>query len=201
MTEKEIISKIRKGDRKVIAKFYQDYMNTVKTALYRSGIPESNIKDSAQDVFQKLFVWILSKEDSEDKEDKNASLNTFIYKVAKNTGIDFKRKQTWNNESTSEYEKEVNVEFLKNRTDGSKEDVFMKISAKEAKELFYQYENELRLNYKACFDIIDLTYIQNYENIVAAQKIDKSVAYVSINKPNCIKRIARFLRNKIENGI
>ena len=89
--DKNTVTKIKNKDYKTIENIYSTYYKFVKYIVYKYVNNHSDADEIVQDVFMKVFTKI-------DSYNENYKFSNWISEVAKNTAIDFIRKNKNNYE-------------------------------------------------------------------------------------------------------
>lgn len=85
-TDQQLIAAYLKGDEKSLEILIKRYLNPIYGFAYRYVKDQQNAEDITQETF--LKVWKNIK-----KYDKNKSFKAWIYTIAKNTVLDFIKKE------------------------------------------------------------------------------------------------------------
>lgn len=184
-SDKELILKYLDGDNKSLNILIRNYLKPIYNFVYVYVSSKQEAEDITQEVF--LKVW---KNIKKFKKDKN--FKTWIYKIAKNTSIDFlkKKKNILFSDIDNNKENKDDLQFIETIAD----DEYLPDEIYSKKELEINIQNildDIPIKYK---EIMELYYINEF-NFREISEI--------INEPlNTVKSKHRrgliILKNKIE---
>ena len=174
-----LIKRLKESDEAIFRKIYDEYrpafLNWV-LAYYKLD------RDEALDIFQETLTVLYFNVYSEQMEQLNSSLKTYIFAVAKNQI--HKRIRDHNHiELYSDVNKAFDEEALK-FTDPKLES---NECVRRIKEIIGNLE-------EPCKSILELTYIKNFSNQVIAEKLGfKNTDVVKARKWRCLKSLRKKL--------
>lgn len=170
MDDKQILKKIKAGDRFAFAELVETYQSKVIHISYSMLSDYEDACDAAQEVFVKVFR-------SADSFRGDSSLSTWIYRITKNVCMDFLRKRKEKTVSIDE-EKEDAPKYDIPDTEHSPEQITEKNEIKRlVREALMSLDNDSRLII-TLFDIEGL----RYEEIASVLKIPVGTVKSRLNR-------------------
>lgn len=183
MDENDIIIKVQRGNTEAFSSIVDLYKNRVFACAYKFTNDYSEAQDLSQEIFIKIFNNISSFR-------FESSLSTWIYKIATNKCIDYKRKKKIKISSFNEaYNKESSPDIKLSSKDRSPEEIV--ISDEKQREV-----------HKAIYDLPEIyktVIIMYHFNELSYREISKILKVPEKTVETRLYRARQLLKKKFSN--
>lgn len=180
--ERELIKSAQNGDSESFGELYDKYV----TRIYRFIFLRVRQKTDAEDLSQKVFLKAWKNIDSY-RDQKGASFSSWLYKIAKNTIIDYYRTNKEHADIDSVPEDELDPElpsYMEEMDDSFK--------LKQIKAAL----GELTDNQQ---NVIIMKFIEELSNEEISDALDKTEVAVRVTQHRALKRIKQILNEEDHN--
>lgn len=184
MNENDIIIEIQRGNTEIFSRLVDIYKNRVFSIAYKFTNDYNEAQDLSQEIFIKVFSYI-------PRFRFECSLSTWIYKIATNKCIDYKRKKKIQASSfNEEYNKEASLEDKSKSMDSSPEEII--ISDERHREIHKSIYN--------LPDIYKTVIIMYHLNELSYKEISEALNIPEKTVETRLYRARRLLREKLLKG-
>lgn len=167
--DKEFVERLYKKDEEAVKTFLNEFKIPLYNYIYRMVYNRHDAEDILQEVFLKIFRNIK-------KIDFSQNYKSFIYKVTRNTTLDFLK----NREDTRELQETIQIE------DSSYEKLETKDSMEKALQCVSQAERELLI----------LKYIQEFKISEISEILELSESAAKVRIFRAIRKIRKYMQKE-----
>ena len=179
--EKKLIKKAKNQDREAFGTLYDVYMDRI----YRFIFLRVSKKSDAEDITQKVFIKAWQSIDRYEIR-KNVPFSSWLYRIAKNTVIDYYR--TEKNHSAIEDIPEHEISEEAKDHEKAADDTLKFNQIKEAL-------SELTDNQQ---DIIIMKFVEELENKEIAEILDKTEVAIRVTQHRALKKLRKIIKKEQE---
>lgn len=142
---------VQKGDQNAFRKIVEKYQHSLLNFFYYMNANMQEGEDLAQETFLKVYLY-------RDKYTPTAKFTTFLYRIARNTGIDYLRKKkavpvSFEDDLLEQPQKEVYVSSEKD-IQGDLESALLKLPEKLRSVVVMSYFEDLK--YQEIADVLEI---------------------------------------------
>ncbi|MGB3467413.1 MAG: RNA polymerase sigma factor [Cyclobacteriaceae bacterium] len=192
--DKELISLIAKRDNSALERLYRSYADKV----YNTAISYSGNENDAEEILQDVFLTIWKKAISYRSE---ASVSTWIYRIATNKSIDFIRKKN------SKKRRGFFVSIYRNKSTEPEHDIInfdhpgVQMENKEEARVLFKVIAELSENQQTAFILTQIEGLTQTEVADIMSLSRKSVeSLLQRARVNLRKKLEHFYPNRGKRG-
>jgi len=186
LEEKLLLKRVLRGEKEAFAEVYDFYVVKIFRFVYLKTSSKETAEDITSEVFMKCWRSIKSKQDLEDDERlKMESMGPLLYRIARNTVIDFYRK---NQESNIEIDDD-----MKDRIADRNQDIASHLNLKQEIEDLMDSIKQLKDEYQ---EVLILKFVEDLPNCDIARITEKSEGSTRVLIHRAMKSLGRALEMK-----
>lgn len=186
-SDQELIKKALKKDQKAYSRLLSRYRDNIFYYILKMIGNKTDASDLTIETFDKAFQNL-------DKYSEQYAFSTWLYKIARNSTIDFVRKRKLNTlhiNYGSDEEASVNENTLQSGTPDPEQDLIHN----QERHLLMDYINALKPKYKK---LIELRYIKEYAYEEISQELDIPLGTVKTQLFRAKNMLAEMMLNSAE---
>jgi len=182
LEEKLILERAQKGDKEAFAEIYDFYVVKIFRFIYL----KTNSKETAEDLTSEVFLksWKYIRESGR-KKVRIDKIGSFLYKVARNTIIDFYRKR-----QNSVVEVEIDEE-RDGKIEDDRQDILAQINAKQEVEELMKALGQLKDEYQ---EVIILRYVEGLSTSQVAEITGKNEGALRVLLHRAVKSLEKVMK-------